>query len=98
VRLWERIDRNGVATYAAAALVVGALFPRLAHLARWPTRLRGTRLLIYTGFNTALGFAMRQFVGPRLRATAAKWEGVKRELRDELGREPTSEELAEKLG
>jgi hypothetical protein len=96
--VWQRLDRHGVATQALVGFVVGALFPRLAYIARWPTRLEPRGLVAYAAFNTSLGFVLRQFVAPRLGARGEHVAEVTRQLRLELGREPTPIELGERLG
>ena len=80
--------------WALVAFVGTALFPRLAHRLRWPSRLRGRWLLAYIASNTLLGFAFRQFVFPRIRSGIAAVD----DLRAELGREPTTDEIARALG
>ena len=70
VGVWQRIDRQGTATYVVGPTIVGGLFPRLAHLARWPTRLRGRRLLIYVAWNGVLIFAVRFLLVSRFRDEA----------------------------
>jgi hypothetical protein len=83
---------------AFAATVAGGLFPRLASHARWPMRLRGRRLLLYVVWNTAVIFALRFVLLPRLRDQAAIFEHAASELTAELGREPRWEEVGERMG
>jgi hypothetical protein len=84
-------------TYAACAFVGDALFPRLAYRLRWPTRARGTLLLAYIAWNTALGFWFRHRLAPIFREAAKDQQVATQQLRAELGREPTREELGERL-
>ena len=79
--------------YVAAATVGGALFPRLAHRLRWPQRLRGRRLALYVAWNAAVVYAIRYVVAPHVRRQTAEYERVHVALRDELGREPTPDEV-----
>jgi hypothetical protein len=69
-----------------------ALFPRLAHKSRWWQR-SGRGVLLYVGFNTVLLFLIRQFLLPRLKEWGAQAEEQRRALREQLGREPSDEEL-----
>jgi len=62
---------------------------------RWTSRLRGRRLLAYIAFNTALGFVGRTWVLPYFKRLAEEQQRLARELRDELGREPTDDEVIE---
>lgn len=73
---------------AATVFVGTAAFPRLAYRLRWPTRLRGRRLVAYIGSNTAMGFAMRQAVLPRMKRHMEQH----RKLVEQLGRQPTEDE------
>lgn len=77
--------------------VGNALLPRLSYRLRWPTRLRGRRVLLYIACNTALLFWFREWMAPRLRGAAERIEGVTRQLAWELGREPTKKELRDRL-
>jgi hypothetical protein len=83
---------------AALTFVGNALFPRLSYRLRWPTRLRGRRLLLYAAGSTAVGFWLREWMVPMAREAAEKVEGVKQQLRWELGREPTGNELRDRFG
>jgi hypothetical protein len=80
---------------SAMTFVGNAAFPRLAYRLRWPTRLGPRGLLAYTAFNTALGFGIRTWLVPILRAAAQ--EQARQELGRELSREPTDDEVAEHL-
>jgi hypothetical protein len=88
-------DRLFVLGLYAAWIVAGALFPRLAYLGRWPTRLGVRGLIAYAAFNALMLFAIRQFVVPRLNRWVEQQVQVKAELRRKLGREPTETELFE---
>jgi hypothetical protein len=79
---------------AIAAFIGTALLPHVAYRLRWPTRLRGWRLLAYIAFNTLAGFGVRQVVMPRIRSSVAAID----QMRTDLGREPTREEIAHAIG
>ena len=79
-------------------IVGAALFPRLAYLARRPTRLGLRGRMAYTAFNALLLFAIRQFVLPRLKQIEDERQQAKDQLRQQLGREPTEREIFEELG
>ncbi len=81
---------------AAYAFAFAAAFPRLAHRLRWPTRLGPRGLALYIAFNTATLTAVRIWVLPALRHAIADREATTAALRDELGREPTEEEVNER--
>jgi hypothetical protein len=84
--------------YAAGMTFLGnLLFPRLAYRLRWPTRLRGWALLAYIAWNTALLFWFRQWAVPALGRYLAEADTARQALRDELGREPTDEEVLRRL-
>jgi hypothetical protein len=90
----DRAPRGeGLAYQAAFEFIAGAAFPRLAHRLRWPTRLRGWRLLLYIGLNTLLLFGVRVWALPYFGKMAAERERITRDLRAELGREPTQDEV-----
>jgi hypothetical protein len=91
-----RADVHTALKLAAQSFAGNALFPRLAYRLRWPTRLRGRRLVRYIVFNAAFLFCAREWLAPRLRSAAANVESVKRQLRWELGREPTEREIGER--
>jgi hypothetical protein len=80
------------------AFVCLAAFPRLSYRLRWPTRLGPRGLVAYIAFNTAVGFAMRTCALPYVKRIAETQERAREELRRELGREPTDEELLAHLG
>jgi hypothetical protein len=73
----------------AAAFVGTVLFPRFAYWLRWPTRLGPRGLIAYIAFNTAVLFAVRVWLIPRMKRWAAERDRVVQELREKLGREPT---------
>ena len=87
-KTWPDVARDAAVRFAGVAL-----FPRLAYWLRWPTRLGPRGLLAYTAFNTALIFAVHTWLIPALRAYSEDMEQAKARLRDELGREPTGDEL-----
>ena len=88
----RRLNRIAVVAYLVLASLGGALFPRAAHLARWPRRARGRPLVIYVLVTTALTYAVKYVLPERIRA-ADRIGPMKADLRAELGREPTVEEL-----
>ncbi len=71
----------------------GAVFPRLAWRLRWSTRLRGRGLLVYITFNALMTFALRAWLVPRLSTAAARNAQARQSLAEQLGREPTADEL-----
>lgn len=78
----------------AARFVLIAAFPRLAAWARrWPTRLRPRGVVVYIAVNTAIGFALRAWLVPYLKDKTVQLERARTDLRRQLGREPTDEEL-----
>ena len=84
--------------YGAIAFLFLAAFPTLAYRMRWPTRLGPRGLLAYVAFNTAIGFALRTWAMPYFKRMAREQERAKEELRHQLGREPTEDELFAHLG
>lgn len=84
--------------YGAVAFLFVAAFPRLAYRMRWPTRLGARGLLAYVAFNTAVGFALLSWALPYFKRMAEEREHAKEELRQQLGREPTDDELFAHLG
>jgi hypothetical protein len=80
--------RNTLAVVVAAT-VLAAAFPRLAHWARWPTRLAPRGRLLYIAYNAAFYYAVRELA----RHVREDHEQAVEELRAELGREPTDDEL-----
>ena len=87
--IWRRLDRCGQASLFVIRLMGTAMFPRLAHRLRWPTRLRGRKLAGYVVFNALSLFGFSLLVSRMLHWRA----GVIQTLRAELGREPTPEEF-----
>lgn len=85
-------------SYSAMAFAFLAAFPKLSHRLRWPTRLGPRGLVAYIAFNTAVGFAVRTWAVPFVKRTGERVERGKEELRRELGREPTDQELLAHLG
>lgn len=79
--------------HVAIAFLFLAAFPRLAHRMRWPTRLGPRGLLAYVAFNTAIGVALRTWVVPFFKRIAQEQERAKEQMRRQLGREPTDDEL-----
>jgi lysylphosphatidylglycerol synthetase-like protein (DUF2156 family) len=91
-------DRWQGAVGYAAVFVVLAAFPRLGYPLRWRTRLSPSRVVAYIAVNTAMGFALQVWVLPYLRRMAQKSAQAEEELRQQLGRKPTGDELLEHLG
>ena len=89
---WDDATREAAWTFLAIAA-----FPKLAHRLRWPTRLGPRGLLLYIAFNTALGLAVRTWAVPFFKRLGEQREQIKDELRQQLGREPTDEQLGEHL-
>ncbi len=88
-------DALGYGLIAFAFLVV---FPRLAYWTRWPTRLGPRGTVAYIAFNTMVGFALRTWALPFLKRMAYEREQAENEVRRQLGRDPTDDELLEHLG
>jgi hypothetical protein len=86
---------------AGFTFAVNALLPRVGYWLRWPTRLRGGPLLAYVAWNVAVLFSFRQWVVPFLSdilgQAADDLEAARQELRVELGREPTRDEVGERV-
>ena len=90
---------------AGSTFAVNALLPRVGYWLRWPTRLRGGPLLAYVASNVAWNvagiFSFRQWVVPFLSdilgQAANDLEAARQELRVELGREPTRDEVGERM-
>jgi hypothetical protein len=83
---------------SAFAFVGTAALPRLAYWLRWPTRLGPRGFIAYAAFNTLLLFAIRTWVAPYFKRMAEVRERGEQELREQLGREPTAEEVLAHLG
>ena len=75
-----------------------AAFPRAASWLRWPTRLGPRGLVAYAAFNTLLGFAIRTWLIPFMKRMAQERERAEHELREQLGREPSEDEVLAHLG
>lgn len=88
-----RMSWNDALREAAWTFVFIAAFPKLARCLRWPARLGPRGLLLYVAFNTAIGLAVRAWVAPFFKRAVEQCEQVKDDLRRQLGREPTGEEL-----
>ena len=82
---------------AGLGFVLGAVFPRLAYHVRWPTRLSARGVIVYVALNTILGFALRAWALPLFRRLADERAQAENDLRHQLGREPTEDELWAKL-
>jgi hypothetical protein len=82
---------------AILELLLGVLAPRLARWSRWPTRLRGRRLLGYVVVNALLVALVNHWLAPWFARQAERQARVVDELREELGREPAGEEVVERL-
>jgi hypothetical protein len=90
---WTDIaQQHGIGFIGAAA------FPRLAHWLRWPTRLGPRGFIAYVAFNALLLFAIRTWLMPFFKRMAEERELAEQELREQLGREPTMEEVLVHLG
>lgn len=83
---------------SAVAFVGTAAFPRIAYWLRWPTRLGPRGFIAYATFNTLALFTFRTWVIPYFQRMAAEGERVVQELSDQLGREPTRDEVLAHLG
>jgi hypothetical protein len=90
-------DRCRILGLYAAGIAGAAMFPRLAHWARWPARLGVRGGIFYAAFNALLLFASRELLR-HLERRAVEWEHARDPLRQKLGREPTERELFERLG
>jgi hypothetical protein len=90
------MTRRDVAWPAAGTFVGNLLFPRLAHRMRLTSRLRGRRLLLLIGLDTAYRFAILESIAVMRRASD-HWEAAAEALRRELGREPGPEEIRNRV-
>ncbi len=84
--------------HASITFAFLAPFPRLAYWARWPTRLGPRGVVAYMAFNTVFAFALRTWALPYLKRMADEREHAESELRRQLGRDPTDDELLAHLG
>ena len=86
---------------AGFVFAINAASPRFGYWLRWPTRLRRGLFLGYVAWNTAVLFSLRQWVLPFLAdifgEAARDMEAATKELRVELGREPTRDEVGERM-
>jgi len=100
---WDRwIGRPGTARYFAAdaglRFALNAAFPRLSYRARWPTRLspRGTALYVLAATATSVSLrVLLPLLPPRLETAVRELAGE--ELRTELGRDPTPDEVTARM-
>lgn len=79
---------------AAGRFVLNALFPRLCARLRWTSRLGPRGVAVYVATAVAVKFLLN---GP-LRSWSRRYNAQMEELRRELGRAPTPEEIAERFG
>jgi hypothetical protein len=87
-----------VLQYSAIAFIGTAVFPRLARWARWPTRLGPRGFIAYVAFNTFALFAIRTWVMPFFARAIEAGQRAESELRRQLGRDPTEDEVLAHLG
>ena len=80
-------------TYAVITFLFVAAFPGLASRLRWPTRLGPRSFIAYVAFNTAFGFALRTWGLPYLKRLFEERERIEEQLREQLGRQPTEDEM-----
>lgn len=90
---WRDALREGLIAFAFLVA-----FPRLAYWTRWPTRLGRRGVIAYIAFNAVVGFALRVWALPFFKRMGHEREQAENELRRQLGRGPTDEELLEHLG
>jgi hypothetical protein len=84
--------------YGAVAIVLLAAFPRLAYRLQWRTDRRPRAVVAHLAFNTAIGFGLHTWVLPYLRRMAHLRAQAEEALRQQLGRQPTDEELLAHFG
>jgi hypothetical protein len=89
---------SDVVQKSAIAFVGAAAFPRLVYRLRWPTRLGPRGFVAYAAFNTLLLFAAHTWVIPWAKRMAQARERAEQELREQLGREPTEDEVLAHFG
>ena len=82
----------------AIVFVGTAAFPGVSYWLRWPTRLGPRGVIAYATFTTLVLFALRTWGIRYFKRMAAKRERAEHELRDQLGREPTEDEVCAHLG
>jgi hypothetical protein len=83
--------RAGWLVDAGVTFAVNLFLPRLAHRLRWRTRLGPGGTLVYVFASTAFAVCFIWF----LSKVAQRQDQMRAELREQLGREPTTEELFE---
>jgi hypothetical protein len=91
-------DWRLVVQQRAIAFVGMVAFPRLAYWLRWPTRLGPRGFIAYVAFNTLLLFALRTWVMAFFKRVVEERERAERVLCEQLGREPTEDEVLAHLG
>ena len=91
-------DSREALGYGGIAFVVLAAFPKTAYRLRWPTRLSWRGVIAYIAMNTIIGFALRTWALPYFKRMADERARAEQELRQQLGREPTEDELLVHLG
>ena len=84
-----------LAAVAVVHAVLSALSPRLARVLLWPVGLRGRSLLLYVVVGALLRTALRRWVLPWAAREMERNAAVVEELRVELGRDPTEDEVYE---
>jgi hypothetical protein len=94
---WGKAKANPreMAAGTAVMFVALAAFPKLA---RWPAGLGRRGMAIYIASNAAFVFAIHTWLIPYFKRMAEQHERAREELRHELGREPSDEELFARLG
>jgi hypothetical protein len=85
-----------IETYALI-FVARTAFPRLVDRLFFPARFSKRRLAGRLAFNTLFVFAAHKFLLPAFKSMAEHQQAVRGELRTQLGRDPTQEELVERL-
>lgn len=93
-----KLARRDVLQQSAISFIGTAAFPRVAYRLRWPTRLGPRGFIAYATLNTLLLFAIRTWVIPYFKRIAEERERAEHELREQLGRDPTEDELLAHLG
>jgi hypothetical protein len=83
---------------SAFVFVGTAALPRLAYWLRWPTRLGPRGFIAYAAFKALLLVAIQTWVAPCFKRMGEAHERAEQALREQLGREPTQEEVLAHLG
>jgi hypothetical protein len=83
------------ATNAGLDFAQNALFPRLSHRLRWPSRLGAGATALYVVGRVASTVVLIYLLARGARRLEAKREAARAELRTQLGREPTNDDLFE---